>query len=294
MPVYNAEAYLAEAIVSVLAQTAPRFEFIIIDDGSTDASAEIAEAFAARDRRIRLFRGGANRGVASRLNEGLAHASADLIARMDADDISLPGRFAAQLAFLKDHPDAVLVGSRALIIDPEGDELCERGSALTHEEIDSGLMNAAGQLVYHSSVLYRKSAAFASGGYDERFRSAEDLDFFLKMAERGRIANIAKPLICYREHFSKIGYRLREEQAREIEIILAATHARRNVARDHVAVAKAERLVFESRAATHRKWGWWALQSGRLAAARKHAFRALALAPGPNSARLVYCALRGR
>lgn len=295
LPVYNCEPYLSAAISSILDQTEPRFEFIIIDDGSTDASPEIARAFAARDARIRFYCDGVNRGVSARLNQGLSLAQADIIARMDADDISLPERFSRQLDFLQEHPDAVLVGARVIVIDPDGDELREMGDAFTHDEIDSGLMNAGGQLIYHPAVCYRKDIALSIGGYSSDYRGVEDLDFFLKMAERGRVENLREPLLFYREHFNRVGYRMRVEQARAIGAVIAAARARRGLRGDgpelnNVAILSAPM----SRAAAHRKWGWWALQSGRKAAARKHAWRSIALRPNAASARLLYCALRGR
>ncbi|MGE0409964.1 MAG: glycosyltransferase family 2 protein [Amphiplicatus sp.] len=292
MPVFNGEAYLAEAIESILGQTASDYEFLILDDGSTDRTPDIARAYAARDSRIRYLRDDANVGVARRLNQGVRLAKAPLIARMDADDVSLPGRFAAQLARLDADPELVLVGSRVVIIDPDGDELVEMGDAFTHEDIDGGLMASAGQLIYHPSVIYRKAAVLAVGGYDPAFRCVEDLDLFLKLAEYGRVANIQTPLLKYREHFRKIGFTRVLEQEREIDRAVADAHRRRGDTRK-----PCERVAreAESKAATHRKWGWWALSGRRLAAARKHAGRALVGDPfNVESARLLMCALRGR
>lgn len=292
MPAYNCARYVGLAIESILAQTEPDFEFIIIDDASTDGSVDIVARYAAKDSRIRFIRNGANKGIAARLNEGLALTRAPLIARMDQDDISLPSRFAVQYAHLNANPDVVLVGSRVVIIDPDGDELIEMGDALSHEEIDCGLMSGAGQLVYHPSVLFRREAALAIGGYDAAYRGVEDLDFFLKLAERGRIENLAEPLLKYREHFGKMGVTHRAAQDQEIEKAIAAAHARRGTHAD-AGPARTRRNP-ESRIATKRKWGWWALKGGRLAAARKHALRAFAAAPiDRESARLLWCALRG-
>ncbi|MEX0644400.1 MAG: glycosyltransferase [Parvularculaceae bacterium] len=292
MPVYNGERYLAAAVDSILSQSEPDFEFIILDDGSADASGEIIARYAGRDSRIRHIIGGANKGITARLNEGLSLARAPLIARMDHDDISLPQRFERQFALLEAQPQVVLVGSRVVIIDPDGDELIEMGDALTHEDINRGLMSGAGQLVYHPSVMFRREAALAIGGYDESFPSVQDLDFFLKLGERGRIENLAEPLLKYREHFGKMGATHRVAQEREIDRAIAAAHARRGTKADATA-ARARRKP-ESPVATFRKWGWWALKGGRVGAARKHALRAFARAPiDRESARLLWCALRG-
>src|SRR5512135_2066099 len=135
MPVYNAQRYVAEAIESILAQTFTDFEFLIIDDGSTDGSLPILERYARRHDRIRLI-SRANTGYLVALNEMLGIARGEFIARMDADDIALPERFERQLCYLADHPGCVMVGSRVIIIGPDGSPLTIMGEALTHEEID--------------------------------------------------------------------------------------------------------------------------------------------------------------
>src|ERR1700726_1508117 len=114
MPVYNAERYVAEAVESILSQTFADFEFIIIDDGSKDRSLAILEEYAARDPRIRLV-SRPNTGIVKALNQGLALASGELVARMDADDIAMPERLAKQRDYLADHPECVMVGSRVLV-----------------------------------------------------------------------------------------------------------------------------------------------------------------------------------
>jgi len=114
MSVFNGERYLREAIDSILQQTFVDFEFIIIDDGSTDSSASIMSSYA--DRRIRVIRQ-KNRGLSAALNVGLKAAEGRYIARMDADDVSLPHRFGRQYLFLETHPQCVAVGSNAIIID---------------------------------------------------------------------------------------------------------------------------------------------------------------------------------
>lgn len=293
MPVYNGGRYLDLAIESILAQSAGDFEFIIMEDGSTDNSRSILEGYAGRDSRIRLVADGTNRGITARLNQGVALASAPLIARMDADDISLPHRFADQLKALRENPALVLIGSRVIVIDPDGDELTEMG-ALSHEEIDSALMNRTGQPVYHPSVIFRKDAALRVGGYDESYLAAQDHDFFLKLLEQGRVENLAEPLLKYREHFSKLGVTRIAEQERAITGAILAAHRRRGTTPASSETTEVKRRPV-SRAETHRKWGWWALQSGRLKSARKHALRAMRRDPlNRESARLVWCALRGR
>ena len=128
LPVHNCERYVAEAIESILAQTFTDFEFLIVDDGSTDGTLPILNRFAARDSRIRVI-SRPNTGIVGALNEILGLARADLVARMDADDVALPVRFERQVRYLDEHPECVMVGSRVTIIDPDGDALTEMGDA---------------------------------------------------------------------------------------------------------------------------------------------------------------------
>jgi glycosyltransferase involved in cell wall biosynthesis len=252
----------------------------------------VIEAYARKDPRIRVKAGTRNRGVTIRQNEALALAKWEFIARMDADDISEPRRLERQLKFLKDKPDVVLVGSRVLLIDADGDPLMEMGDALAHEEIDHGLMTRQGQLVYQSSCMFRKSAALAIGGYDERYTASSDLDFFLKLAEVGRLENLAEPLTRYRQHFNSIGYARLLEQEEMIARALVAARARRGLPQISESEQGPSRAP-ASKAKTHRIWGWWALEGGRPRTALKHALRSLAHDPFHHeTARLFYCALR--
>ncbi|QEH31923.1 Putative glycosyltransferase EpsE [Aquisphaera giovannonii] len=292
MSVYNGERYLDEAIDSILAQTCGDFEFLIIDDGSTDGSRAILERYAARDVRIRL-NSRPNTGLAVALNEMIAMARGEYIARMDADDFSLPERFEKQLAFLDENPEYDLVGSRVTIIDPNGSPLGVMGDCLTHEEIDAALIGAKGQMIYHPAVMMRKRAVEEAGGYRAEYKVAQDLDLFLRMAERGRLANLAEPLLRYREHLDKVGHTRTAEQNNVIIRALSDAHRRRGLGpfalppdapvHQPVSVAKRRRI-----------WAWWALSSGYVATARKHALASVARDPlGLESWRVLYCTLRG-
>ena len=291
MPVYNAQRYVAEAIESILAQTFTDFEFLIIDDGSTDKTPEILRRYAARDPRIRLV-SRPNRGLVASLNEGLALAWGEFIARMDGDDISLPERFERQLRYLADHPECVMVGSRVIIIDPDGSPLTIMGAALTHEEIDQAFMAGRGQMVYHPSVMFRARALAKIAPYREEYFTAEDLDLFLRLAEVGRIANLAKPLLKYREHGGKIGHVRAAQQADTICRALAAAHLRRGlIPPEKIFDAAPHSLnLVEKR----RSWAWWALNAGYVGTARKHAAACLIRSPWSLATwRLLYCSIRG-
>lgn len=298
MPVYNGARYLAEAIESVLSQSEGDFEFLILDDGSSDETPAIIDEYARRDDRIRFFKDNVRKGAAARLNQGIAKAKAPYIARLDGDDVNMPDRFKKQLAFLEANPDVVMVGSKAMLIDPDGADLMIMGDALTHEEIDQGLIKRQGQLVFHTSVMYLKATALACGGYDESFPVAQDLDFFLRMAEAGRIENLPEPLVRYRHHFSSAGYARILEQEEAIDRAIEAARRRRSLPPIDEPTTEGDqnpRRAPRSKAGSHRIWGWWALSGGHLATARKHAVRALFGGPFDlESWRLIVCAVRGR
>lgn len=291
MPAYNAGRHIGRAIESVLAQSFADFEFIIVDDGSTDDTRAIVERYAARDPRIRLF-SRSNTGLVGARNDTLAPARGEFLAFLDADDVALPGRFERQVAYLRAHPECVLVASRVIVIDPDGDSLCVMGEALGHEELERELLGARGQLLYNSSVTARRRAVLEVGGYVSDTDPAEDLDLFLRLGEVGRMVVLDEPLTMYREHLNKVGHTQARRQGEACRAILVEAHRRRGLEPPDAV----RRLSFSiGPADRHAIWAWWALGAGHGATARKHARACLARRPlWPASWRLLYCALRGR
>jgi glycosyltransferase involved in cell wall biosynthesis len=290
MPVYNTERYLAEAVESILGQTFGDFEFLIIDDGSTDRSREILERYATRDHRIRLT-SRPNTGYVVALNEMLGLAQGELLARMDSDDVSRPDRFRLQVEYLERHPECLAVGSRALAIDPDGDPLAYWFPAQDHEEIDAvNLAGRQGSALCHPSVMMRRSAVINLGGYLVPYTTSEDLDLWLRLAEVGRLANLEEPLVNYRCHPTNIGYSQGTRQREAAAAAVADARRRRGLPpaelpAQAVPVAQSFNSLF----------GWMALGSGNIATARKHARAQLARRPfSSDSWKLAYCALRGR
>ena len=212
MSVYNADAYLALAIESILAQSMPDFEFLILNDGSSDRSKEIIDAYAARDARIRAIHR-ENKGLIISLNQLVAEAKAPLIARMDADDIVLPERFAKQMAFLNANPDYGVVGSWSQDIDENGDPWCTFGHdhPVTHDEFLHNVVHG-GPLLCHPVVMYRRDLVMGLGGYHAAFRHCEDLDLWLRLASITKIANIPERLIRYRHYAGQVSKRHATEQ----------------------------------------------------------------------------------
>lgn len=291
LPVYNNERHLKAAVDSILGQTFGDFEFIIIDDGSTDTSLEILEAYAKQDPRIRLF-SRPNAGFCRTLNEGLSHAMGEFIGRMDADDIAMPDRFERQVAYLKDHPECVLMGGRILLIDEEGAPICEMCLEETHEAIDSAHMAGRGGSIAHPAMMARRSAVEAIGGYASEYEYAEDLDFCLRLAEAGRVANLPETVLHYRQHLSSLSYQRTEQQRRSAIKAIQDAHRRRGLAMPDNLVETP--IHVPGIAEIHRKWAWWALGAGNVGSARKHARRALGLEPfSADSWRVLLCSLRG-
>ena len=295
MPVYNAEAYLADAVQSVLGQTFADFEFIIVDDGSTDSSLEILRKYEGRDDRIRLI-SRANTGYLVALNEMIDLARGGLLARMDSDDVCLPTRFERQVDYLDRHLDCVAVGSKVRLIDPDGDPLAVWNHEIEHEVIDRfHLEGERGAVICHPSVMMRAKAVESVGGYREAYYTAEDLDLFLRLAEIGRLANLDEPLLQYRMHGSSICHSKKGQQLTAIRNSVEDARRRRGI-NDGI-----ERPDIEPESKSieaielWRKWGWWALNAGYVGSARKWAWRVFRRKPFyPGALRLLLCSLRGR
>ncbi len=289
LPVYNALPYLEEAVASVLGQSFADFELIAIDDGSTDDSLAVLQRLADGDARLRIITR-ENRGITPTLNEGIAAATGEFIARMDGDDICLPDRFARQVAFLDRHPEVVVVGGRFLVIDPEGRPLVTMAMPPDHTEIDARHMGGRTMALCHPAAMIRRDAALAVGGYCEEYVNAQDIDFWLRLAEVGRLANLDEVLLKYRQHPKSVGYARRAQQVMSAWQAAQRAAERRGIAFDvpppETAPATAE--------LPYRKWGWWALTEGHVATARHYAFKTLRTTPfDRESWRLAYSTLRG-
>jgi glycosyltransferase involved in cell wall biosynthesis len=214
MPVYNAEPYLAEAVESILGQTFADFEFLIVNDGSTDRSGAILERYAARDRRIRLT-SRPNTGYTVALNQLLDLASGEFVARMDADDVALPQRLERQVDYLRAHRDVVCIGSAVQFIDAAGRFLRNGHPGMDHEAIQQRAL-AGDCPLNHPSIMMRRAAVQAVGGYHPEFEPAEDLDLWLRLGEVGRLTNLPEVLMKYRQHprsFSEQHQRLQLERS---------------------------------------------------------------------------------
>jgi glycosyltransferase involved in cell wall biosynthesis len=195
MAVYNGERFLREAIDSILAQSFRDFEFLIINDGSTDNTREIVQSYS--DPRIRLVDNGCNLGLTRSLNRGLELAEGQFIARQDADDISEPERLSRQVAFLEAHPEVVLLGTWYKEIDAQGNVVGNRELPCDYTQICWSLLFFCPFV--HSSVMFRRAVVQEPVGfYDESFVYAQDYDLWCRITRHYSVANLNQYLLKLR------------------------------------------------------------------------------------------------
>ncbi|TAH33728.1 glycosyltransferase family 2 protein [Candidatus Saccharibacteria bacterium] len=198
MSAYNAQEYLEEAIESILNQTFNDFEFIIIDDGSTDNTSAIIENYARQDSRIRPVDYGENKGLITALNTGFKMAKGRYIARMDADDISLPDRFLKQYEYLEAHPDTVLLGTLSAYMDERSQVYGIWPVLLSDEEIRTGI--AIHNEFRHGAVMIRRDVITKNKElYDIKAAHYEDYEYWPRLLRHGKGANLPDVLYLYRE-----------------------------------------------------------------------------------------------
>jgi glycosyltransferase involved in cell wall biosynthesis len=292
LPVYNAQRYIAAAVESILNQTYGDFELIIINDGSTDHTLGILEQYARKDGRINLI-SRPNTGYVVALNEGIDLARGQFIARMDADDISLPERFEKQLAFLRDNPGHVLVGSAVAQMDASGMVIGPMADVcFGHAAIDYALLRR-GWPVVHPAVMMRTEAVRKVGKYRPDYCPNEDHDLFLKLAEVGRLDNVPELLLHYRKHEQSQSFQKMETTIVIMSRIIIEACKRRGVPVPPEA-AQPDRRPPAKKVDVQRNWAWNAVKHKNIATARKYALVTLLRRPLSSDAwRLTYCALRG-
>lgn len=194
MAVRNGERFLAQAIEGILSQTFSDFELLIVDDGSTDGTADIVTRF--RDGRIRYVPAG-QRGLPGALNVGLEIASGELIARHDHDDLSHPSRLKCQVDYLTAHPDIALVGTRAWLINESGHRLGRLDRCI--DDVSIRWYHLLNNPFVHSSVMFRRHVVWDNfGGYDVSLPLSEDYELWGRVLRRHAAANLPERLLSYR------------------------------------------------------------------------------------------------
>ncbi|NOU22813.1 MAG: glycosyltransferase [Methyloglobulus sp.] len=290
MPVYNAEPYIGKAVESILKQTFTDFEFIIINDGSTDRSLQILQHYAHQDDRIRLV-SRENRGLVKTLNEGLDLADAPLIARMDADDIAVPERFALQKDFMDNNPDFVCVGGRVRVIDEKSRFLIIADTKLDHEEIELSALQGITPIC-HPTAMLRKDKLNIVGGYQQCDYPAEDLGLFLNLSELGRLGNLSNIVLEYRIHNHSISTTTNEFQMQKSREICEKHWKKRGREYPFLALEGRPGVSRASKFDITLKHGWWAFNSKQWKTAVIYGLKSIAINPFKQDGwRLFICGL---
>jgi glycosyltransferase involved in cell wall biosynthesis len=203
MPVKDAGEFVGRAVTSIVDQTYKNWEMIIVDDGSRDQTAKILKKMAKQDKRITVITNNTSRGIGACLNMTLKQARGTFIARMDGDDISLPNRFATQLAFLQKNPKVVAVGGQAQMIDGEG-----KIFALKHFPTDSKTLREMIMWVVpiQHPIMMARASAYKKCRYNESYKTAEDVEMFMQLLQYGEFANVSDTVYQYRKADTSNGY----------------------------------------------------------------------------------------
>lgn len=291
---FNLEAYLDEAIASIRAQTCRDFTLVLLDDGSTDGSPAIAARHAAADPRVRVMRSATNLGISANLNRGLAAVTTELVALMDGDDVAMPDRLARQLAYLDARPEVVAVGCFPLMVTealrPIGtpEIYHER-----HEDIERELLAGNGWAFLPPTATMRMAAIRACGGFRTDLATSMDLDYFLRLGEIGRLANLPEVHHHYRLRTRSVTHAHDTERSRRHNDVLIAAYQRRGLTAAPPVVTAAG--IHATPTDLHLRWAWWALAAGNVGTARHEAWLAVRGAPWSwRCWKTLLCALRGR
>lgn len=210
MSVFNNEQFLADAVESILNQSFSDFEFIVINDGSTDGSRDVLESYQERDSRIQSHNQG-NLGLIASLNKGCSLARGKYIARMDGDDIAVRDRFRWQVDFLDHHPSVGILGGALENIDVSGRVFRTCLYPLDDKAIRLA-MNRLEASFCHPATMMRRDAYIAVGGYRSAFVAAEDFDLWLRMGKHSQLANLEAVILRYRIHSSQISRQMLIQQ----------------------------------------------------------------------------------
>ncbi|OUC13544.1 MAG: hypothetical protein B0A82_16725 [Alkalinema sp. CACIAM 70d] len=193
MCVYNGETHLREAIESILNQTLQDFEFIIVNDGSTDSTLSIIQHYQGIDSRIKLIENEINLGLEKSLNKGLQAVTGEYFARQDADDVSLPTRLEQQVHYLTKYPEVGAIGTAVESINQQGDRIGQDVPPTDHDALEALFL--FNNFMHHSTLMARFSLIQAIGGYDATQRRAEDYDLWWRLSQQAKVANLPEILL---------------------------------------------------------------------------------------------------
>lgn len=211
IPVYNAEKFIRNTLISIFNQTYSNFELIITDDGSTDDSLNIIKSFT--DNRIRIYSDGENKGISYRLNQQVNLAKGKYFVRMDADDIMFPNRLEKQLAFLENNPNCDVVGSSIIVINDDNDIIGFRPPSFNKNEYDT-----LQKITFHHPSVMGKKSWFLENNYKVEYSGVEDFELWHRTIGTSNFGMIKEPLLFYRDPlvFKLSTYMHRQKQMREV------------------------------------------------------------------------------
>jgi glycosyltransferase involved in cell wall biosynthesis len=219
MSVYNGARHLSEAVASVLHQTFEDFEFVIVNDGSTDGTRFYL--LSIPDPRVRIVQNPTNEGLAASLNRGLDRARGQFIARMDADDVAAPERLERQVAFMRRNPTVGVAGTGRLLIDEQGKSIAMARPTVGNLAIR--WKSLLGNPFAHPTVMMRREVLGAHRlRYDESYRTAQDYELWTRLLPLTRAANLDEPLLYYRLRPDRTSESRRTEQLANHDRIAAA------------------------------------------------------------------------
>jgi len=225
MSVFNGERFLREAVESILDQSWREFEFIVIDDGSTDHSAPILDSYQNYDARVKVYHR-EHVGLIESLNRGCRLAQGKYIARMDADDVASKDRLMTQVEFMEAHPEIGALGGAVEWIDATGKSLGTHRYPVGDRQIKATLLQ--GCAFWHPTVLLRREVFVWAGGYRSVVVDAEDYDLWLRIADHFQLANLEAVVVKYRIHPQQVSMRKTEQQILGILAAQVAASSRRN------------------------------------------------------------------
>lgn len=291
MSVYNGQRYLAQAMDSILGQTFSDFELITIDDGSKDSSPGILRGYASRDPRVKVTVR-ENKGLTKTLNEAFRRSRGQFIARMDCDDVAMPDRFARQLDALRADPGLVCVGGNFQLIDGDGRALTVLVPPADDATIQKKALAGHGAIC-HPTAMIRRTAMEQIDGYDESFKTAQDLDLWLRLGEVGRLGNVPHTVLQFRLHEGSVSETKRHEQRQSARRACENAWKRRGITNGSFEADEPWRpgQDAESKQRFALQYGWWAFNSGERRTALHYGMKAVRAKPlGPAGWRLLVCA----
>ena len=277
MPVYNAKRYLKWSVESILHQAFEDFEFVIVDDGSTDSSLKKLKKFEKLDQRIKVL-DRPNRGIVDALNEGIDVSRGKYIARMDADDIALPDRLSKQVTYMQSEQECVILGTQIYFIDPGGNIVKKSELKLRHDEIEQDILDGNGGAIIHPTAMIVREALIKIGGYRKEAEFVEDLDLFHRLARVGKLSNLDEYLFKYRVQPNSVTYGREVERIEILNRIMKEAYEIRSIPFEPKKIisikSKSERLIND-----HRDWAITSFEFGSNLVPLKHAIAACLLEP---------------